>query len=223
MKTKIRIIWYLASVALLLLLNADSSFATSQSIHKYWCIGKNYGNDGIIWLRDSAGGAYDEYDQLGIIIPKENEPIFIRTLISSELINPLIATSHWEPMEELHDSGGVFYSDSGLVVTPPEYNAIFDTVLMQLMRDSILDHAGEIISIGARYPPDLPTVNSSIVKFIWSHPGGLYKNYKFKHVYWFTRSQMLVVCTDQPRQGVGEDTMHGVLVLKVAANETKKK
>jgi hypothetical protein len=47
------------------------------------------------------------------------------------------------------------------------------------------------------------------------HPAGLYLDYEIDRIYYFVKSQYIVLFTRQERKGAGWDTMHGFLLFKL--------
>jgi len=54
---------------------------------------------------------------------------------------------------------------------------------------------------------------------IYSHPGGLYKNYRIKQVRYYPESGFLIIVTEQPLVDENKRTMHGLLVYSMYGYE----
>ena len=68
-------------------------------------------------------------------------------------------------------------------------------------------------------PLQPPRVNNSPAKVLYPLPGGLYLNYALDRGWHFPRSGLVLLFTHQPTRAVGLDTMHGILLLSVPAED----
>ena len=62
---------------------------------------------------------------------------------------------------------------------------------------------------------DQPWIKGGELKLISYDPNGLYLDYRFKEVFYFPESRLLLIFTNQPRIASGLDQMHGYLLFRV--------
>ena len=67
-----------------------------------------------------------------------------------------------------------------------------------------------------------PPVEGMRLELLYAYTSGYYVNYRIKQVFYMPDRHLLFVQTEQKQLGVGLDTMHGFMVLRVWPRETAK-
>ncbi|MBK7091007.1 MAG: hypothetical protein IPH59_04685 [bacterium] len=204
-------------IIVLLCLTTAESIATTDCSRDYEFIGFTKCDRQVIWIGARIGGQCQSNGLLAIDVlgdscsirtfgfDYEMKPGFVKTALArfpgepSSLKVELI--DDWIPL------------DSTLSIRYPTARISF-----RLHGARFRFHVTTMPGHGQSMPDaaiDLAVDKGGELELISYDPNGLYLNYRFKEVFYFSESRLLLIFTNQPRIAYGLDQMHGYLLFRV--------
>jgi|GEM_PF-5003128 len=206
-------------IIVLLCLTTAESIATTDCSRDYEFIGFTKCDRQVIWIGARIGGQCQSNGLLAIDVlgdscsirtfgfDYEMKPGFVKTALAqfpgepSSLKVELI--DDWIPLESTIS-----------IKYPTARESALDS--MEHVFDSTRDnHAWTWSKYSGDAAIDLPWIEGGELDLISYDPNGLYLNYRFKEVFYFSESRLLLIFTNQPRIAYGLDQMHGYLLFRV--------
>ena len=203
----------LVAVCVLLAYRAVASTNCEQKIA---ILGKTSGDTCQLWFSEQLTGECERFDLKLLLLTPTGATDFSREYTAKEvgIVQGLIAGLGEEIGLDLVDTEGVFRLGKQAMFNLPGYDSSFQTRFRSIADGSLENWNRRCVADCAEYPAFF----GATATLVYRHPRGLYKNYKVKSAIYYEHSGWLVLVTDQPMMADGGDSMHGLLVFRIALN-----
>lgn len=199
---------------LALLVACTSSVGATTCCDQVFTVkGKTAGDYGVIvWRIDVGGECLFTEAQFLFTAPEGAHLLKMRMGDNDKWPDGFLSDARAETMFDAVDSSGVFRLNDSIVAYPPLPDTLFPLRYQELAQ---YQDAGSWYKNCPVECIDYPRFLGCEAKLVYTHAGGLYKNYKLKSVTYFPESGYVVIVIDQPMKAAGLDTMHGLFVFKL--------
>ena len=211
----------IAAMVTLLLVSVSAS-AASICEQTFTVFGKTIGANAILAFREEIGGECG-LDNLFLIMLNVNVPGVVLSTYSPKGVGHRVTaflnevgTEYVDTVAEEH--GRFTLNDSVYFTLPPE-DTTFGRKHGRLTNEGQADaaHWRRECPVNCQ---DYPNFVGTKATLLYEYKRGLYKNYTISQCLWYSKSNILVIITNQPMRAVGLDTMHGLLIYHLDRDGT---
>jgi hypothetical protein len=193
--------------------------ASAGSICKqtFTVYGKTTGPNSILAFREQIGGECESNNLFMILLYADSLPLIFSAGAPdgvSERVMSFLNAVGAEPADTVAEANGRFSLNDSVYFTLPPEDTTFAWKHGRLGNEGKADaaHWRKKCPVNCQ---DYPNFVGAWATLLYEHKRGLYKNYTVSQCLWYSRSDILVIVTYQPRTAVGMDTMHGILIYRL--------
>lgn len=191
----------------------SSAVAASFCEQSYTILGKTAGDTAWLYFDEYVSNECQESHLYAVLLTPDRH-VILQGYVGDDSIGaawgvlPFMGLPTEQPIH-LFDSAGIFRLPSGgqfSVPTDPDFPLRWQNV----------DYSLNSWERQMTYPTkEFPIFEGVKAEQLYAHRA-LYKNYSIKEALYYPESSYLVIVTDQPLKQVGMDTMHGLLIYRIA-------
>ena len=202
-----------------ILIVGSTVFSATLCHQKYEIVGKTEGANGILFIYEHVNGECEGTYFHSVYLNDTLSRIMTTKLGYKDSTRFITGIVDEIPLEK-YSIGKTVNNETvindSIKILPPEKDPDFDYLYQELINAAT--GSGDASNWRRTYPHDYldhPKISGAKFKFGDYYKKGLYKNYKIKNAVFFRESGYLIIITDQPKECVGADTMHGFLIYKL--------